>query len=504
MRKIGVSGVAVWGSVVMVLAACGGGGDGGTTTPPAPAPVASVSISLAPSSLIVGSTATATVVVRDARGAALSGRAVMYSSSSPSVAVIDAAGVITTFGVGTSVISASSEGRSGDATLTVLPVPVATVNVAIGQPVLSPGASTAATVVLRDAQGAVLTGRAVTWSSSAPSVASVDAAGVMTGVSVGTASISASSEGRSGAATVTVQQPPVATVTLNGAARVKVGDSYTYVPTLRLGDGTMVNRPITWSIVDPTQAVVTQSGVVTALQPGAFTIRLVIDGTAWTSTYAAYDWETQSSGSTQFVFLKADNTITNRFGTTDYSELIVSCGSTGAFFVWVRTPHVITANGLVAMSFDGGAAFSETWDELSPNFTSLWKRGSNATVKLFALNVASARSFGFAFGEFQGTAKAMQFRVGGLSPRLTPLFALCPSNAVAASASAREDDFAAQRRAVEAVLHQRDGVHVAASQQAGVRSALGQVPVSASLLTTVLRGVSMGDRVHAQEARRQR
>lgn len=57
---------------------------------------------------------------------------------------------------------------------------------------------------LRDAAGNVLAGRVVGWSSSAPSIASVDAAGRVRGELAGTATITATSEGRSASTTVTV------------------------------------------------------------------------------------------------------------------------------------------------------------------------------------------------------------------------------------------------------------------------------------------------------------
>jgi uncharacterized protein YjdB len=60
------------------------------------------------------------------------------------------------------------------------------------------------TALTRDASGNVLTGRVVTWTSSNTAVASVSSAGVVTGVKVGTATITATSEGKTGTATVTV------------------------------------------------------------------------------------------------------------------------------------------------------------------------------------------------------------------------------------------------------------------------------------------------------------
>jgi hypothetical protein len=90
------------------------------------------------------------------------------------------------------------------------PLPVATVTVAPATASVSVAGSQQFTVVLRDANGAVLTGRSVTWSSSAPLVAGVNGSGLATGLVVGTSSIIAASEGKTGRATlsVTVLPPP--------------------------------------------------------------------------------------------------------------------------------------------------------------------------------------------------------------------------------------------------------------------------------------------------------
>jgi hypothetical protein len=66
----------------------------------------------------------------------------------------------------------------------------------------------------------------VSWSSDNTAVATVDSHGVVTGVSLGTATITASSNGMSGAASVVVVRPPVAAVIVEPAtSTVQVGQS---------------------------------------------------------------------------------------------------------------------------------------------------------------------------------------------------------------------------------------------------------------------------------------
>src|SRR5213082_245028 len=60
---------------------------------------------------------------------------------------------------------------------------------------------------LQDANGGVLSGRVVTWMSSDGSVAIVNGSGLVTAVAPGQATITATSEGKSGSAAITVASP---------------------------------------------------------------------------------------------------------------------------------------------------------------------------------------------------------------------------------------------------------------------------------------------------------
>src|SRR2546426_7370702 len=60
----------------------------------------------------------------------------------------------------------------------------------------------------RDAGGNVLTGRVISWGSSNTTVATVSGSGLVTGVTAGAVTITATSEGKNGTAAVTVAAPP--------------------------------------------------------------------------------------------------------------------------------------------------------------------------------------------------------------------------------------------------------------------------------------------------------
>jgi hypothetical protein len=101
---------------------------------------------------------------------------------------------------------------------TPTPTPVAsvvsTVALSPSTNTLNPGATFQITASLQDSTGASLTGRSVAWSSSNLTIASVSSSGVVAGVAPGSATITASSEGKSATASVTVANAAASTVTV--------------------------------------------------------------------------------------------------------------------------------------------------------------------------------------------------------------------------------------------------------------------------------------------------
>jgi hypothetical protein len=83
-------------------------------------------------------------------------------------------------------------------------VPVASVTVSPSSGSVSVGSTLQLTAVTKDSAGNVLTGRTVTWSSSAVGVGTVSTGGLVTGIATGSSTITATSGLVSGSATVTV------------------------------------------------------------------------------------------------------------------------------------------------------------------------------------------------------------------------------------------------------------------------------------------------------------
>jgi len=95
----------------------------GTTAAGAPQPVASVVVSPTTASVGVGGTQQFTATLRDASGNVLTGRATSWTSSVQSIATVSAGGLVTALLAGTTTITATSEGQSGTATMTVTVLP---------------------------------------------------------------------------------------------------------------------------------------------------------------------------------------------------------------------------------------------------------------------------------------------------------------------------------------------------------------------------------------------
>src|SRR6266849_7771792 len=87
-------------------------------------------------------------------------------------------------------------------------VPVASVTLSLASASLTAGQTVQLTATPKDANGNPLSGRVITWTSSAAAVAAVSGSGLVTGVAVGSATITATSEGQSGTEAVTVSVPP--------------------------------------------------------------------------------------------------------------------------------------------------------------------------------------------------------------------------------------------------------------------------------------------------------
>jgi len=226
-----------------------------------------------------------TATPKDANGTALSGRVVTWATSNAAVATVSASGLVTGLAAGSATITATSEGQSGTSTMTVTNVPVASVTVSPAAASVTVGATTQLTATPKDANGTALSGRAVTWATSNAAVATVSASGLVTGVAAGSATITATSEGKSGTSAMTVTNVPVASVTVTPAtANLLVGSTLQLTATLKDALGNPLSgRVVTWASDAPGVAAVSGAGLVTGLGIGGVTITATSEGRSGSS-----------------------------------------------------------------------------------------------------------------------------------------------------------------------------------------------------------------------------
>ena len=260
----------------MLVSACGGGDKG----PTAPAPVATVIIAAGSATVLVGQSQQFSASTIAASGATLTGRVVRWSSSNASVGTMSDAGLLVGIATGATTTSATSEGRSGTAMITVLPVPVARVSITPSAGSLLVGQTLQLLATPLDSVGGALMSRDVTWSSSEASRATVSGNGLVTALTAGAVVISAVSEGRSGSASVSVLPVPVASIAVvTPLALVPIGQTLQLSASTRDSvGGALVGRAITWTSSGPTKASVSGSGVLTALSVGVVSVTAASEG----------------------------------------------------------------------------------------------------------------------------------------------------------------------------------------------------------------------------------
>src|SRR5438093_458731 len=275
------------GAATMTAASEGRGGTAAVTV--ASVPVASVAVSPTSASVSVGQTVQLAATPKDANGNPLTGRTVTWSSGNTAVATVSASGLVTGVSAGAATITATSEGQSSTAAITVTSIPVAAVTVSPASASVSVSQTVQLTATPKDANGNPLSGRTIAWGSSNTAAATVNTSGRVTGVAAGSATITATSEGKSGTAAINVTAPPapapVASVTVSPAsASVSAAQAVQLSAVTKDSAGTVLTgRTVTWASSNGAMASVSSSGLVTGVAAGAATITGTSEGKSGTA-----------------------------------------------------------------------------------------------------------------------------------------------------------------------------------------------------------------------------
>ena len=234
----------------------------------------------------IGETVQLSAVALDMDGEEISGKTFTWPSSHYGTIMVDSEGLVTALRNGAATVSATCDGVTGSATITVA-VRVAMVDVAPYTSTLSAlGDSLHLVATARDVYGNPVDGGTVIWSSSDVTVATVDVLGVARAVANGTAIITAASNDVRGDAFVTVaQRPAIIEVTPDSATMPAIGDTLTLsAAAFDTRNNAIVGVAFDWSSSNEGRATVDSSGLVTAIAKGSVFITASIGETGGAAT----------------------------------------------------------------------------------------------------------------------------------------------------------------------------------------------------------------------------
>lgn len=247
--------------------------------------VASVDVTPNSFSLAVGASAQLSVAALNRIGKQVGGVTVRWTSSDTTITTVSATGVVRGRSAGSAAVVASVDGLSdtAHATVTAAETPVAAVEISPDSANLVEGESLTLTAHALAADSTELAGRTITWSSSNSTVASVTSTGKVTGLTAGSATVIATSEGQSARGSIVVSTAPLVAVdsvaVTPATAQLEAGDSTRLSVTLTAADGTTLSdRSITWTSGDDGVAKVSSSGEVKAIASGKTTVTATSEG----------------------------------------------------------------------------------------------------------------------------------------------------------------------------------------------------------------------------------
>lgn len=276
-------------ALVVVAASCDAPSTG-------PIPVATVVI--APSTIVLQSGADTVVSasVLGPSGAPIAGRVVVWTTEDPAIVTVTGAGelagsLVLGSGARQSTISATSGGRTGSATVVVMPSAVDTLRLAPISDPLEDGDVVPIAATVTDSLGNILTGRTITWRSRDVAVARVDAAGVVRptpflGGGPRSTWIIAAIGALSDSVEVSVLPTTIESVTITpGAPYLAPGWTKQLRGTAHTGSGVpLEDVEVTWDALDPAIVTVSASGQANAQALGSGRIVGTVSGFADTVT----------------------------------------------------------------------------------------------------------------------------------------------------------------------------------------------------------------------------
>lgn len=289
--------------------------------------------------------------------------AVSWASSVPSVASIGA-GLASGLAPGTTVITAISGSISASASLAVTNATVVSITVLPANPSLVVGLfrQFTASASFNDGTTQDIT-NVVAWTSSAPTVAQTNAAGLVSAINSGTAVISASFEQVTGSSTLSVQAPSLISISITPATpSIANTTTQDFFVTGYYSDGsTQLLTNATWSSSDPTVASMNGS-VAFSRQPGTTTITAVLGSFTASTTLSVTSATLTSIAVTPANASIAPGTAKPFFAFGTFSDATTQNLSSLVTWSSSNTPVATIAGGIVSGLSGGTTAISAVFD----------------------------------------------------------------------------------------------------------------------------------------------
>ncbi len=331
---------------------------------------------------------TATANFTDGTQQNVTSAAAWTTSSAATVTVV--AGLATGVEVGTATITATYGGQSAGTLLTVTGATVTSVHVDPGAASIADGTTQQFTAyaILSDGTNTGTLSTGVTWTSSTGTVATINAAGLATGVNPGSTNIRATYQGvQSAPAVLTVTNAvPTSLAITPATASIADGTTQQFTATVTLSDGTTQNvtSAASWTSSSTATATVV-AGLATGVNPGTTTITVGYQGLTATASLTV-----TPAALTQIAITTSDNNIPLGSQTTFTAVGTYTDGSTqqiSSLVAWNQTPAGI-------LSFGTGTAASVPATGAAVGTTSVTATMSGVTsnalsVQVVAVNLVS-------------------------------------------------------------------------------------------------------------------
>lgn len=298
-------------------------------------------------------------------------KTVTFKSSSPTVATVDATGKVTALALGETTITITAKsGVTAQITVKVIATPAALITLNKSEATLK------ATEMLKleaSVTPETTTDKSVTWSTSDANTVNVDKTGLVTAVSVGKATVTATTtNGLKATCAITVAETPASSIFIDKESLGIRGDNLE----MRVGDvktinvsvepATTTDKTVTFISSNTKVATVDATGKITALSLGNAMLTVTCGNASATCTISVIPTQVES------ITLNKTELTLKKSETSQLSATVSPTTATNKDVVWKssdETVATVDSQGLVTAKSSGNAIITATSGDVSASCT---------------------------------------------------------------------------------------------------------------------------------------